>query len=257
MEKEKSELEEFMGDLASGSQTDLLENKSEDPFGHLEKQDNELEEEKKEEKPLPFHKDPKVQKFIDKEVQKALEKVKPETVPEILKPQEDDYYVRLIGNDTPEKVAMIKEAIARDERMLQQAEERAFNRLSQKEQEAKKAELEAEAELESAFDNIEENYNVDISSNAPLAKKTRQEFGAYIERIAPKDREGNIVAYPDMNAAWETFSELKKSTAQPSRAKELASRSMSRSAETSNAPVLKRGGTPFSNSDAFIESLSK
>lgn len=259
MAKDKSELDEFMGELAGNSNADPLEKQNEDPFNHLEEQEEVKEEEVVDDKPLPFNKDPKIQKFIEKEISKRLENFKPE--PTRGEPQasveDDDYYVRLIGNDTPEKVAMIREYKAREERLLEQAEERALNRLSAREQEVIKADQEAEEELENAFDNIEQNFDVDITSNSPIAKKTRQEFVAYVERIAPKDQNGDIKDYPDMNAAWEDFSERKKLTQAPNRAKELASRSMKRSAETSSEPVLKRGRTPFSNSDDFIESLSK
>ncbi len=257
MDKNKRELDEFMGSLAD-THEDPLSNKQEDPFSHLEeKQEENFTEEPKEEKPLPFNKDPKVQKFIEKEISKRMADFKPEVREVETKQEVDDYYTRLIGNDTPEKVAMIREAQARDERMLQQAEERAFNRLSRVEQEAMKADQEAEEQLETAFENIEETFDVDISSNSPMAKKTRQEFVTFVERIAPKDRYGDVIDYPDMNSAWETFSEMKKSSQQPSRAKEYASRGMSRSAETTAEPSIRRGGTPFSSSDAFIESLSK
>jgi hypothetical protein len=256
MDKNKTELEEFMGDLAKTP--DPLENKQSDPFNHLDEKEESETVEDKEQKPLPFNKDPKIQKFIEKEISKRIENLKPqvvETTPTTT--EDDDFYVRLIGNDTPEKVAMIREYKAREERLLEQAEERAFNRLSAKEQEAIKADQEAEEELESAFDTIEENFGVDITSNAPLARKTRQEFVSFVEKIAPKDSNGDIVDYPDMQSAWETFSEMKKATSTPSRAKELAARSMQRSAETTSEPTLRRGGTPFSNSDNFIESLSK
>ena len=246
-DKELSTVQQFLGE--SGVDKQQFEETPEDPFPQ------EIPEEKGEvveEKPLPFNKDPKVQKFIEKEISKRLAEFEPkEDKPAPTQAVDDDYYVRLIGNDTPEKVAMIKEAIARDERMLQQAEERAFNRLSQAEQEEVKADQEAEEQLANAFENIEENFDVDITSNNALAKKTRQEFVSFVEKIAPKDRNGDIVDYPDMNSAWETFSEIKKSTATPSRAKELASRSMARSSE---APSIK--DTKGLNFDNIIEHIT-
>ena len=252
MEKDQA-LKDFLGEISNNDEVNPFEENLQDPFGQtVEVPEN---REVPEEKPLPFNKDPKVSKFIEKEVEKRLKdyvvtETKPNDKP--LTTEEDDYYTRLIGNDTPEKIAMIKEAKMRDERMLHMAEERAFNRLSQKEQEDIKAEKEAEAELESAFESIEETYGVDISSNNPLAKKTRQEFGAFVERIAPKDRNGEIVAYPDMTSAWEEFQEKKKNNQQPSRAKDFASRSMSRSAETT---VQQQPKASWDTADAFIETL--
>lgn len=255
MDKENNAVADFLGEFGNKGEI-------KDPFGKEQVQDpfdkqeiqEEVIEEKKEEKPLPFNKDPKIQKYLDKREREIEERIKSSLVSEPREKEKeiDDYYTRLIGNDTPEKVAMIREAQARDERLLQQAEERAFNRLSQREQESIKADQEAEQELESAFENIEETFDVDISSNSPLAKKTRQEFVSFVEKIAPKDRYGDVVDYPDMTSAWETFSEMKKATQQPSRAKELASRSMARSAETSAKPIQKMDWNQVEN---FMDNL--
>jgi len=253
----KTELEEFMSGLSGSEQTDPLDTKQEDPFEKKE----EVVEEEKEEKPLPFNKDPKIQKFIEKEISKRLENFKPEAPSQEKEENEFrdviDSFTAIIGNDTPEK----KNALQALERSLNNLDERASRKAIQSleniQQQEVQADQEAEEELETAFDNIENTFDVDITSNNPIAKKTRQEFVSFVERIAPKDRYGDIVDYPDMTSAWETFSEMKKSTANPSRAKELASRSMARSVETTAAPVIKRGGTSFSNSDNFIESLAK
>ncbi len=233
MDKNKTAIESFLGEL--GETKNPFEENQEDPFDQATAEPNEEvveEPEAKEEKPLPFNKDPKIQKYIEKEISKKLSEYEVKTE-EPVKSQadDDDYYERLIGNDTPEKLAMIREAKARDEYLLQQAEERAFNRLSAKEQEELRADQEAEQELENAFENIEETFGVDITSNTAIAKKTRQEFVSFVEKIAPKQY-GEIVAFPDMQSAWETFSEMKKTTGTTSRAKDLASRSMARSSGT-------------------------
>ncbi len=245
---------DFLGEFSNEKEVNPFEDNLKDPFQQQEVvEEAVVPEEVKEEKPLPFNKDPKVQRFIEKEVSKRLADFKPEVPEPKAEVHDDDYYVRLIGNDTPEKVAMIREARARDERMLDMAEERAFNRLSQHEQESLQADQEAEQELENAFENIEETYDVDISSNSPLAKKTRQEFVSFVERIAPKDRNGDIVDYPDMASAWETFSEIKKATTQPSRAKELANRGMARSSEAPVATQTKR--VDWNSVDDMMDSL--
>ncbi len=229
MDKEQSAVKSFL----EGTSNESMFDKVTDPFEiPLESAEEVIEPEVKEEKPIPFNKDPKVLKFIEKEVQKKLQDFKPEPEKKSEVNDDDDYYARLIGNDTPEKREMVKEAKAREERQLQIAEERAFNRLSQKEQEEQRFEKEAQEELDNAFESIEETYDVDISSNNPQARKTRQEFVSFVEKIAPKNKNGDIVDYPDMNSAWETFNEIKKSTTQPSRAKELASRGLTRSSET-------------------------
>lgn len=251
-DKQKSAVESFLGELAE-EQENPFGQPSEDPFASQETDKTIEVEEDTAAKPLPFNKDPKVLKFIEKEVGKRMAEVKPveREVPKDTQAQ-DDYYERLIGNDTPEKVAMIREAKARDERMLATAEERAFNRLSQKEQEKVEADRAAEQELETAFENIEETFSVDLSSKSPVARKTRQEFVTFVEKIAPKDRNGDIIDYPDMQSAWETFSEIKKANPAVSRAKELAGRGMSRSAETTG---VEKPRATWEAADAFIDSL--
>lgn len=262
MNKDKSELEEFMGSLAGDKNTDPLESKQDDPFGHLEAKEEVTEEEVKEEKPLPFNKDPKIQKYLDKREKEIEERMSEKfgTTREI-QPVEntkmDEVLARIIGNDTPEKVQGIKDMKELLVGLKGEARIEALQELDSRQTRETEADRQAEEELENAFDNIEESFDVDITSNNPIARKTRQEFVSFVEKIAPKDRNGDIVDYPDMIQAFETFNTIRKSTAAPSRAKELASRSMTRSAETSSEPVLKRGGTPFSNSDKFIESLSK
>jgi hypothetical protein len=260
MDKDKSELEEFMGSLGSAGDKDPMLDKGEDPFAHLEEE--KAPEKVEEEKPLPFNKDPKIQKFIDKEISKRLAEFKPEAPRETQSEVDSfkdviDSFTAIVGNDTPEKIKAL-DALQKSLNSLdQRASQKAIQALEGIKQEELQADQKAEQELESAFDNIEKTFDVDITSNNPTAIKTRKEFVSFVEKIAPKDRNGDIVDYPDMTSAWETFSAIKKSTATPSRAKELASRSMTRSAETTSEPTIKRGGAPFANSDAFIESLSK
>lgn len=264
MDKDKTELEEFMGSLGSKGAADPLEDKGEDPFDHLKEKGDEVIEEVKEEKPLPFNKDPKIQKYLEKrehEIEVRLSEKFGNKESAVATQSADDrvsdVLTRLIGNDTPEKLSMVKEFKDILGNLKGEARAEALAEIQSMQSAEVEADREAEQELENAFENIEETFNVDITSNNPIARKTRQEFVSFVEKIAPKDRNGDIADYPDMVQAFETFSVMKKSTATPSRAKELASRSMSRSAETSSEPNQPRSRTPFSNSDAFIESLSR
>jgi len=197
---------------------------------------------------VPFHKDPKVQRYVERQIAKAMESI-PKPVVDTPK-DEDDYYARLIGNDTPEKVAMIREAKERDEKLINQAEERAFSRLTESQKQEAEADKKALEQLDSSLEDIEEQYSVDITSNTPVARKLRVDFLKFAERLAPKDRDGNIVDYPDMNTTFEMFQE-KKPTKQD-KAKDLASRSMNRSAEVSDKPKEK---VTFDNVDNLFERM--
>lgn len=257
---DKDPVRKFLGEFGNDTIPDPFETNEKDPFA----EDVMLEEvpaeqaEQKEEKRLPFSKDPKVQKYVQKEIRRAMEGIKqPETRQE--KPSDDDTtsvveaFTAIIGNDTPEK----KTALASLERALgnvdQRASQKAVDQLKEIRQQELQEDREAEEALEDAFDEIEENYDVDLTSNNIIAKKTRSEFVTYVERIAPKDRYGDIIDYPDMNAAWETFSELRKGNQAPSRAKELANRGMTRSSDAQVTAPQKR--VTFEDADNFIDTL--
>ncbi len=250
MDKEQSAVESF---LKGTEEQSVSFEQPNDPFEkEIEQKESPVVEEK-EEKPLPFHKDPKVQKFIDKELERRLKDFKPEVSKEVQTEDEFkdviDSFTTVIGNDTPEKVnainALRKSLTSLDEKAVRRAEEKIEEIRDREES----MDREAEEELEEAFSTIEDTYDVDLSSQK--ASKLRQEFATFVEKIAPK-RNGEIVDYPDMNSAWETFSEIKKATAQPSRAKELASRSMIRSADTS---IKTPERVDWNKVDEFMDTL--
>jgi len=255
MDKNKSAVEEFLGGLEGHNEKNAFEIPKEEPFEAKE----EIPEIPKDEddKPLPFNKDPKIQKYLEKREREMEERIKNSFKPEVItkEPEKDevtDVLVRLIGNDTPEKLSMVKEFKNILDKGTERAKAEAIAELESRQNQADKADRDAEIELETAFDNIEEIFSVDITSNNPIAKKTRQEFVSFVEKIAPKDNNGDIVNYPDMNSAWETFSEMKKATTVPSRAKELANRGMARSAEAQPANQTKVG---WEAAEEYISSL--
>lgn len=227
MDKNKSALEQFL-EGAESQVNNPFEPVSESPIDTPPEQTVE----NKEEKPLPFHQDPKIQKFIAKEVAKGLQNRTSE--PQTQTKESDEFkdvmdaMTAAIGNDTPEKQAALKAY----ENALKGIDQRSSTKTQQFMDEVRERELreqkEAEEELDNAFEAIEETFDVDLTS--PRSQKTRSEFLTFVEKIAPKDRDGEILGYPDMNSAWETFSEMRK-PGEPSRAKQLASRGMSRSSE--------------------------
>jgi len=255
MDKEKSAVESFLGELSGEQNFDSFA-KNEDPFAKQETVEEKVEE--KEEKPLPFNKDPKIQKFIEKEISRKLAEFEVKETPRETQPEDNsfkdtiDAFTAIIGNDTPEKVNALNALKNSLSSLDQRASQKAIEKLEEIRNQESQADKEAEEELNSAFESIEETFGVDITSKNPTAIKTRQEFVSFVEKIAPKDRNGDIVDYPDMQSAWETFSEIKKSTATPSRAKELASRSMSRSAETTTTPQKRIG---WNEVDEFMDTL--
>lgn len=233
MTDETKAVEDFLGDLKDSGEADPLKSNTDDPFASIESEQKEEagEPEVKEEveKPLPFHKDPKVQRYIEKELEKALanrpEPIKQET--------QDDYFdgvvksfEAIIGNDTPEKVNALnslKNSLSTlEERTLSKSEERAEARR----QEEVAVEQEYENKLSDGFETIEEETGIDLY--APQNKKLRVRFIDFVEKVAPKEN-GEISELPDIGETFKAFQSMYRPQNQAPRAKELASKSMERS----------------------------
>lgn len=237
-----NEVDNFLDGLDNEPKEDPFQTENEDPFSSDEKEPEEVIKEEKVEEKLPFHKDPKLQKFIEKEIQKRLDSIQPTETERFVKEtasEEDslsEVLTRIIGNDSSEKVQAIKDFKKEFSKMKDEAKQEALYEIQAKENEDKQAELEAQEQIESAFEEIENEFNVDLSSSSPTAKKTRSDFVDFIRKIAPKDSQGQVKEFPDFNEAFVLFKSLKEKDPTVSRAKELASRGMSRSSDASVAP---------------------
>lgn len=235
-DENKSAVDEFLGDLKNDANNDPFAKNPDDPFKQTEEtpkvEGEEVKEETKEkidEKPLPFHKDPKVLRFIEKEIAKKTQNIEPvERVERETNNQPDKIdkvLTKIIGNDTPEKLSAIQELkevlLEREDR----GADKAFERIQAERQEEIQAERQADETLMQGFEAIEEDKGVDITSNAPAARKLRGEFINFIEKIAPKDENGEISEFPDIEQTFEVFQSTRQASSQPNRAKELAARS--------------------------------
>lgn len=236
-EDKNSAVEDFLSGLGKAKEDPF---KSTDPFATLgeepvtEEDTNEVEEEKS----LPFHKDPKVQKFIEKEVGKRMADIKPAMQPVSKETGDEitDVLTRIIGNDTPEKQAAVKDFHKVLSGLEEKGAQKALAQLAQQAQQERDKDTQAQQELEDSFTDIEDSYGVDLSSNTATARKTRSDFVEFVRQVAPKNSEGEVIGFPDMNAAFEVFQERNKRN--PVRAKQLASNGMTRSSDASAAPVV-------------------
>lgn len=128
---------------------------------------------------------------------------------------------RIYGTDSPEALIatdLLKKAItgARDD-----AENRAYNRIKEEQSREREETVEAEQELDSMIDTIEDEYGVTLTAPQETA------FFQLLEKMSPKDSDGNVREYADAHAVFEVFQErLKKPVASNNRAKDLSSRSM-------------------------------
>lgn len=131
---------------------------------------------------------------------------------------------RIYGTNSPEAV----EATSLLQTALKSVEERATqNALEAFRKEQADAAAEARKNdrlLDDMIDDIEDEYNVDLTS--PKQAEIRKGFFKMLERLSPKDKDGNILDYADHIAVWEDYASKATAPKQQSRAKQLSSRSM-------------------------------
>lgn len=106
--------------------------------------------------------------------------------------------------------------------------EEELNELKNRDVIANQQVKEFEGYIDQQFEKIEDEYDVDITSDTKEAEKTRNEFIDLIKQLSPKDEEGNITSYADFQGAWEIYQSRQTKTEDTISQKrnEIASRSM-------------------------------
>jgi hypothetical protein len=234
-----NEVDEFLKSISGESKDDPFTAEPTDPFKKEEVTVVGEDKDKKDEK-VPFHEDPKIQKFIKREVEKRIGEIKPTETQTFVKETKSDevdevtgFLTRIIGNDTPEKVAAIKDGVKVFSGLEEKGAQKALAQLQAQADEERQAEVQAQKELANGFESIEDEFDVDLTSNTPQAKKERGEFIDFIKRVSPKDEDGQVTQFPDLQETYKVFKDRQKPETN-NRAKELSSRSMARSGDASN-----------------------
>jgi len=138
---------------------------------------------------------------------------------------------RIYGTDSPEATQateLLKNALRGLE---ESASERAYTRLQEEQRKEREEMKKAEQQIETMLEELEEEHNVDMTSNA----QTRTAFLKLMERMSPKDADGNIIAYADHHAVYEMYQSKMQKT--ENRAKELSSRSMTQSGASKDSTL--------------------
>lgn len=139
----------------------------------------------------------------------------------------DQRWIAIYG-DTPES----KQAFKLYQEMVKEhtaaLKEDALKAIKAEQAEAERQQREFESFIDTGLEDIEDEFGVDLTSNAPAAKKARREFLELIETLSPKDENGDLTGYADFFGTWEIYQLKKGQTDKPdaSRNKELAARSM-------------------------------
>lgn len=125
---------------------------------------------------------------------------------------------RIYGNQTPEAAAATDLLLASLKEAKEEAKNEAIAAIREEQKAAAEAVKKEEQTLESMVEDIEDD------SRITLDGPTRKAFFSLLEKLSPKDAEGNVLQYADHKAVWEELQARKQP--QNTRAKDLASRSM-------------------------------
>lgn len=156
----------------------------------------------------------------------------------------DARWIQIYG-DTPEarQAWKLQSDILNDYKA--QAKEEALQEVKEQQVESARQQKQFESFIDSELEEIEDEFNVDVTSDSPAARKARREFLEMVQQASPKDDNGTITAYADFGTVWE-FYQLKqaknKDKGSNERQKDISSLSMSKSnGGTSGEPTITPG----------------
>lgn len=153
---------------------------------------------------------------------------------------------RIYGTDTPEAqlaTELLKKAItgSRDD-----AENRAYERM-RADREAEQGEVaQATDELDNMIDEIEDTNGVTLTEAQEVS------FFQLLEKMSPKDRDGNVREYADHHAVWDVFQERLNRRGTDTRAKDLAARSMVQGGSSTGSKLIEDTNTRFLKDNGII-----
>lgn len=129
---------------------------------------------------------------------------------------------RIYGTDSPEaKTAtdLLKEALTS---LKDSAKKEALEEIESRRTSESQAVKQEEQKLDEILESLEDEHGIDLTEGPD-----RKGFLTLLEKLSPKDRDGNIIEYADPETTLEVY--LSRKEKAPTRAKELANRSMTRS----------------------------
>lgn len=139
-----------------------------------------------------------------------------------LKAETDDDYLKAVekiyGTETPEAVTateLLKNAL---KGVGEKATERALEKFREEQRQAQEAVKNEEKQLDSMVEEIEDE------NNLILTDAQKKGFFALLEKMSPKDGNGQVIHFADPHAVWEVYQSKTPKT--ENRAKDLSSRSM-------------------------------
>lgn len=244
-----SEIDEFFKGLPSQDKTaaDVFQDKPKDDTEEVPPKAEEIEEEPRKnrqhrrlEEKLQRERESNIALAERIKVLSEVEDSKREALADGLDPD----FIRVFGDsDQGREVARI---MANKISAAQEAtEQRTIQRIEAKQAQAIEEQKQYESLIDSELEALEDEYNVDLTSDAPKARKERREFLELIQNLSPKDSNGTITGYADFGSTFDIYQKTRTQDKSPetiTRQKELASRSMQRSSQSNPAQQQQTPG---------------
>ncbi len=212
--------EEFLKDLNPDNKPDVLTTDFAPVIENTEPQESEEEREER-----LNRRDRRYIKKLEADRESAIEmadRLARITEAQRTRTEEPDEYLkqveRIYGTNSPEAseaTELLKTALKTVET---RATERALEQFREEQQREQDSVAQEEKSLDSMIDDIEDE------TGQTLDEQTKQGFYQLLEKLSPKDKDGNIIEYADHNAVWDELEARR--VVQPNRAKDLAARSM-------------------------------
>lgn len=222
--------------FAPETDTPIVESEPEVAIDPIESEDN-----------LPFDKNPKIQRFIEKQIEKRLSSVeRPVERQQEVRTEKHSVvsaFEKIIGNDTPEKIAALaalQETMDSNERKVSYAEQIAEQQMAE-EQESEQIDY----QIDDGFESIQEKYNVNLDAQPKL----KSQFIDFVKQIAPRDEDGEITALPNFVGAFDAF---KKTRAVQSNTTNIAKTLASRTTQSNG-----NGTQPVQSGPVTFESIER
>lgn len=154
----------------------------------------------------------------------------------------------IYGTDSPEKVEatnLLKKALkGAYESAKREAKEETLKEFDSRKESENNAVAQEEQTLDEMMERIEDDNNIDLSDT------DRKGFLTLLEKLSPKDQKGNIIEYADASTVYELYESRKEKPS--NRAKELASRSMTRSGQSGESKLADDSTQRFLRDNGII-----
>ena len=158
---------------------------------------------------------------------------------------------RIYGTDTPEAVAATELLKNTLRGLHDSAKQSALEEVRADRQKEVEAQKKADAEVSRMIEEIDDDYGIDLSSTGN--ERLRKGFFSLLQKMSPKDADGNITQYADHGAVWEAFqAQVNSKKPTENRAKDLASRSTTQSGASAGAKTQDDAATKWLKENGII-----